>query len=80
MATIIRGILYYIPFADSTRVPRFKFAEMQNHTVRVGSEATFACIVEQLGTYKVYMHLILFLIKFLKNKIRWHGSIRKRGR
>lgn len=42
-------------FADSTRVPRFKFAEMQNHTVRVGSEATFACIVEQLGTSKVFI-------------------------
>ena len=40
-------------FADSSRVPRFKFVEMQNHTVRVGSEATFACIVEYLGGYKV---------------------------
>jgi len=38
---------------DSSRVPRFKFVEMQNHTVRVGSEATFACIVEHLGGYKV---------------------------
>ena len=26
---------------------------MKNHTVRVGSEATFACIVEHLGSYKV---------------------------
>ena len=40
-------------FADSSRVPRFKFRQMQNHTVRVGSEATFACIVEHLGGYKV---------------------------
>ena len=43
-------------FADSSRVPRFKFRQMQNHTVRVGSEATFACIVEHLGGYKVWKH------------------------
>ena len=34
-------------------MPRFLNTEMKNHTVRVGSEATFACIVEHLGSYKV---------------------------
>ena len=43
----------FFHFADSTRMPRFLNTEMKNHTVRVGSEATFACIVEHLGYYKV---------------------------
>ena len=53
------SLSFLILFADSARVPRFKFAEMQNHTVRVGSEASFACIVEQLGSNKVKICLSL---------------------
>ena len=40
-------------FPGSTRSPQFMNDEMQNHTVRVGSEATFSCTVEHLNTYKV---------------------------
>ena len=40
-------------FSGSTRIPQFMNDEMQNHTVRVGSEATFSCTVEHLNTYKV---------------------------
>ncbi len=32
--------------------PQFKYPTMRNHTVRVGSEVTFACVVEQLGHYQ----------------------------
>ena len=47
-------LIFYIHFfADSGHSPVFMNTEMKNHTVRVGSEATFACIVEHLGTYKV---------------------------
>ena len=49
---LLKKTLLY--FADSVqRHPHFRNQEMINHTMRVGSEASFACIVEHLGRYKV---------------------------